>query len=139
MGKQQPYRNRRKGDRTSRGPRILRATELSWLEDTGHDEERPQCRADCVEGPRPCPWVSCSWHLYLDALSNDRIRLNFPDKEVHEMDHCCTLDIADQGGMPAEHMGPFFNVCRERIRQTYDVALSKVQEAFKRMRRKEVG
>lgn len=22
---------------------------------------------DCVNRPRPCPWVGCKWHLYLDV------------------------------------------------------------------------
>src|SRR4051794_27736336 len=40
--------------------------------------ERPVTRAECSEGARPCPWVACKHHLYLDI--NPRtgsIKLNF--------------------------------------------------------------
>src|SRR5262245_43072037 len=28
--------------------------------------DKPRTRADCVGGERPCPFVSCKHHLYLD-------------------------------------------------------------------------
>src|SRR6185436_15449349 len=31
------------------------------------DEPRPQTRKDCKDAQRPCPWVSCKHHLYLDV------------------------------------------------------------------------
>ncbi|HUB07073.1 MAG TPA: DNA-binding protein, partial [Myxococcales bacterium] len=31
---------------------------------------RPKTRADCVNGPRPCLFVSCKHHLYLDVNPN---------------------------------------------------------------------
>jgi hypothetical protein len=30
------------------------------------DVERPRTRAECKDEPRPCPWVACKHHLYLD-------------------------------------------------------------------------
>src|SRR5262245_7942442 len=42
------------------------------------DVERPRNRSECRDGPRPCPWVACKHHLYLDI--NPRtgsIKLNF--------------------------------------------------------------
>src|SRR5262249_28750008 len=47
------------------------------------DEPRPRTRAECAEGQRPCPWVSCKHHLYLDVNpETGSIKLNFPDLEV---------------------------------------------------------
>jgi hypothetical protein len=28
---------------------------------------RPRNRSECKDGPRPCPWVSCRYHLALDV------------------------------------------------------------------------
>jgi hypothetical protein len=39
----------------------------------------PVTRADCVEGPRPCPWTGCRYALPGAAAS-------------------CALDVADRGG-----------------------------------------
>ena len=33
----------------------------------GTEVPRPQTRSDCQGGPRPCPFVSCRHHLYLDV------------------------------------------------------------------------
>jgi hypothetical protein len=80
--------------------------------------ERPKTRADCIEGPRPCPFVSCKHHLYLDVSPRTgSIKLNFPDLEVWEMGATCALDVADGGGATLEDVGAILNVTRERVRQ----------------------
>lgn len=79
---------------------------------------RPQRRSDCVNGPRPCIFVSCKFHLYLDV--NPRtgsVKLNFPDKELWELPQTCALDVADQGGITLEEVGEIMNLTRERVRQ----------------------
>jgi len=39
----------------------------------------PEARADCVGGARPCPYVSCKHHLYLDVSARTgAIKLNKP-------------------------------------------------------------
>jgi hypothetical protein len=80
--------------------------------------ERPQTRAECRDAPRPCPWVACKHHLYLDI--NPRtgsIKLNFPDLEPWELEHTCALDVADGGGLTLEEIGLITNLTRERVRQ----------------------
>src|SRR6185312_13612104 len=68
--------------------------------------ERPVTRADCQGGERPCPFVSCKHHLYLDVSARTgAIKLNFPDLEVWEMSETCALDIADRGGATLEEVG----------------------------------
>src|SRR5690242_4638453 len=44
---------------------------------------KPKTRAECVNGPRPCLFVSCKYNLYLDVNpETGSIKLNFPDKEI---------------------------------------------------------
>jgi len=82
------------------------------------DHERPLTRADCKDGPRPCPFVSCKYHLYLDVNpATGSIKLNFPHLEVWEMNETCALDVADRGGVTLEEVGEILNLTRERIRQ----------------------
>jgi hypothetical protein len=91
------------------------------------DVERPQTRADCVGGARPCPFVSCKHHLYLDVSARTgAIKLNFPDLEVWEMSETCALDIADRGGTTLEEVGAIMNLTRERIRQVEVKGLAKM-------------
>ena len=82
------------------------------------DAERPQVRSDCAGAARPCPWVSCKHHLYLDVNPmTGSIKLNFPDLDVSEMRETCSLDVADRGGITLEEVGEILNLTRERIRQ----------------------
>jgi hypothetical protein len=91
------------------------------------DIERPEARADCAAGARPCPFVSCKHHLYLDVSARTgAIKLNFPDLEVWEMTETCALDIADRGGTTLEEVGAIMNLTRERIRQVEVKGLAKM-------------
>ena len=91
------------------------------------DVDRPVTRADCVAGARPCLFVSCKHHLYLDVSPRTgAVKLNFPDLEVSEMDETCTLDVADRGGTPIEELGAMMNLTRERIRQVEVQALANI-------------
>ena len=90
--------------------------------------ERPVTRADCQGGERPCPFVSCKHHLYLDVSARTgAIKLNFPDLEVWEMTETCALDIADRGGATLEEVGAIMNLTRERFRQVEVKGLAKLQ------------
>lgn len=80
--------------------------------------ERPLTRQDCADVPRPCPFVSCRHHLYLDVSPRTgSIKLNFPDLEVEELRESCSLDVAEQGPLGAEELGAVMNLTRERVRQ----------------------
>jgi hypothetical protein len=82
------------------------------------DVERPRTRAECSQEARPCPWVSCKHHLYLDINpETGSIKINFPDLEPWEMKHTCSLDVADAGALTLEEIGFITNLTRERIRQ----------------------
>ena len=89
---------------------------------------RPRSRADCANGPRPCMFISCKHHLYLDVNpSTGSIKLNFPDREIWELDETCALDVADRGGITLEEVGSIMNLTRERIRQVETRGLLKLR------------
>ena len=101
-------------------PRRLTKEELKMRElfPVVDDLDRPKSRGECNEGMRPCPYVSCKHHLYLDVNpETGSIKLNFPDLEVSEMADTCSLDVADKGGITLEEVGEILNLTRERIRQ----------------------
>jgi hypothetical protein len=100
------------------------AQELVYPEDV----ERPHTREDCLKMPRPCPFVSCEHHLYLDVNPDSgAIKLNFPHLEVWEMAETCSLDVADRGGITLEDVGAILNLTRERIRQVEVRGLVKIR------------
>lgn len=82
------------------------------------DIPRPTTRAECREEMRPCPWVACKHHLYLDINpETGSIKINFPELEPWDLQHTCALDVAERGGITLEEVGEIMNLTRERIRQ----------------------
>lgn len=94
-------------------------------------EKRPKDREDCRLADRPCPYVSCKHHLYIDINpSTGSIKLNFPDLEVWELPETCALDVAERGGMTLEAVGELMNLTRERIRQVESTGLRKIRDEY---------
>lgn len=92
------------------------------------NQTRPRNRADCVNSARPCVYVSCKYNLYLDVNpETGSIKLNFPDKEIWELEYTCALDVAEKGGITLEEVGEIMNLTRERIRQLETRGLAKLQ------------
>ena len=97
------------------------------------EESRPQTRADCRGHTRPCPWVACKHHLYLDINpTTGSIKINFPDLEPWELQHTCALDVAEAGALTLEQIGAITNLTRERIRQVEALGLSKLATQSRR-------
>jgi hypothetical protein len=110
--------------------RRLSKTELNLGRMMYPEEEywRPQSRGECADMERPCPFVSCKYHLYIDVHPvRGSIKINFPDLEVWEMTDTCALDIADRGGITLEEVGEIMNLTRERVRQVETQGLSKLE------------
>lgn len=92
------------------------------------ERKLPATRADCATGPRPCPYVSCRYHLYLDVTTNGSIQFNFP--ELYEYGPLamttasCALDVAEKGGLILDEIGVLLGgVTREWCRQLEERAL----------------
>jgi len=125
-------RSRRKRDVRARTISVKRMTkrelELGRMLYPDEQVDKPVTRADCSAGERPCPFVSCKHHLYLDVSARTgAIKLNFPDLEVWEMAETCALDVADRGGTTLEEVGAIMNLTRERIRQVEVKGLAKLE------------
>lgn len=92
------------------------------------DVERPRIRADCENAERPCPYVGCKYHLYLDVNPDTgSIKLNFPHLEPWELPESCSLDVAERGGITLEEVGHLNNITRERVRQMEVKAVLKLR------------
>lgn len=85
------------------------------------DVERPRTRADCMDGPRPCPWVGCRHHLYLEVKPNGSIVLNRPGLEPWELEHSCSLDVAPLRP-DGELIAALLGVSRRRLYQLLPAA-----------------
>lgn len=90
--------------------------ELRALEEA----DRPKTRGDCMEAEalRPCPFVACKHHLYLDVNpETGAMRLTFPHLRVEQLEETCALDVAQRDGATLLEVGRLINLTRERIRQ----------------------
>lgn len=92
--------------------------------------ERPRTRGECVDGPRPCPWTSCLYHLAEDVQAVARRQASRTGKApptLAEMVETCALDVADLGGVSNEAVGVALGMTRENVRQIEAKALAKLE------------
>jgi hypothetical protein len=85
----------------------------------------PETRDECRGGVRPCPLVSCRYHLLLNVTSDGRMysQRDFDEYDpvsiadaVRELEETCALDVAERGGeMSLEDVGGLLGVPRERV------------------------
>lgn len=104
--------------------------------------DRPRTRGECRGGERPCPWVSCRYHLahgrlpaptrrvghaleraaatrLLDAL--ERRALEIIDTGAES----CALDVADRGEHTLEEVAEAIGTSTERARRDEETALDR--------------
>ena len=105
---------------------VLDAEELALMREL--EQTRPQTRGDCAEGARPCPFISCRYHLYLEVTEAGSVRFPFPGLELDELKETCALDVADRGENTLEDLALLLGVTRERVRQIETVALDKLRK-----------
>lgn len=101
-----------------------------------HDPKAPtrprtwgECQSQGWGTARPCPFVSCKHHLYLDVRTETgSIKINFPDLEPDELAETCALAVAEKhpDGLTLEEVGSLTNVTRERVRQSEAVCKAKL-------------
>ena len=109
------------------------ASELRWGDGTQTPTEhwRPQRRRECAAVARPCPYVGCRHHLYLDVNSTTgSLTYNHPGLEPWEMGESCALDSAERGERTLEAVGEALNLTKERVRQVQDIALARIRDAM---------
>ena len=114
------------GDDATRGP----VRRLPVLVDVtagvaGEDlPSKPRTRGECEDGPRPCPWLTCRYHLAIEVgRRTGQLRLNHPGlEETGELPpdaESCALDVAEQGPRSqAEVAEALGNSTIEWVRQT---------------------
>lgn len=97
---------------------------------------RPLHRRECESGgrnaERPCPYVSCKHHLFLDVNQRSgSITMNFPDLELHELDETCALDVARENpsGVSLDKVAARMNLTRERVRQVETRAALRLRDS----------
>lgn len=91
------------------------------------DAIRPRTRADCLPGgfnsARPCPFYGCRHHNGLDINEDTG---SMTARDIDELVHSCSLDVAEVGGEPGsgrgsgialEELGEIMGVTKERARQ----------------------
>lgn len=90
------------------------------------EAERPRRRGDCVDGMRPCPWVSCRYHL-----AHDRIRRLSVDDAVTvttSLDETCTLDLADGGALDGQAVADAIGMSRPLVNFNVLLGMVKIRE-----------
>lgn len=95
-------------------------------------ETRPTKRSECAAVPRPCPFVSCRHHLYLDVRVDGSLKLNFPNKEPDELAVSCSLDLADDGPRTLDAIAAVMGMSKERARQIESEAFDKLYVSLPR-------
>ncbi len=87
------------------------------------DFDRPLTRGECKAEQRPCPWISCRHHIFLDVNpTTGALKINFPGVEVEDMVNTCSLDVADNGEHTLEEVAKFIGVSRQRAEAIEHVA-----------------
>lgn len=74
-------------------------------------ERRPRTRADCIDGPRPCPWFGCAHHLGTKVTQAGRLCV----REIGEQQPSCELDEAERGPKTKEETGRVLGVTSRMV------------------------
>lgn len=83
--------------------------------------DRPTRRSQCVDGPRPCPWVTCRYHLHLDLVVKDGETVVRENPNYHEgagVDSCA-LDVAARGPLSSKDAAPIIGISASACKELY--------------------
>jgi len=124
--------------RTSTPPRTISRAQVRRRVRQDEDEienrrRLPLLRSDCIDLPRPCGFVSCRYHLFLDVTGSGGIKLNHPAADLADgpaldlLPETCALDVAAKGGLSFENVAAILNITREAVRLIEGKALRKLE------------
>lgn len=125
----------RKGSKFGARARVVPISKRALVEESkkypqqpGVDYARPSqfARSDCKDGHRPCPLVSCRHHLFLEVLPSGSIKYNFPGVEPEDLEHSCSLDVADAEKLSYEEIAAAVNLTRMGFSLVESEALAKL-------------
>jgi hypothetical protein len=111
----------------------------------------PESRSECRDGARPCPLVSCRFHLLLDTGAQavnprtqeklaGQAQLHFTrtlDESseddiadvLREMPETCALDVADRGATTSRAIAELLGINRRQgVEELVSAALEKIRE-----------
>lgn len=91
---------------------------------------KPETRGQCEQAARPCPYVSCRHHIFIEMQKSGSIRFPFGDslQTLPKLEYTCSLDAAAEGEMTLQRVATLNNLTRERIRQIELKAIAKMRE-----------
>lgn len=107
--------------------RAVKAQPVTDDERTVIDLLRPRFRGECKDGPRPCPWYSCQFHLGADVTEDGRLILHTDPDRLTEFTATCALDVADKGEHTLDTVATLIGWSRERARQIEEGAVRKLK------------
>ena len=129
-----PRRHGRK-QRTNPRPRTMSPAALRrWrrqthsLTESAPSHRRPATRGECRHGPRPCPYVGCRHHLYLEVKPTGALTVIWPHLQPWEIPESCALDVAERDSHTLDEIGEVLNLSWERIRKIDAQALIRLRE-----------
>lgn len=96
-----------------------------------HDKAFPGNRVNCVDGPRPCPWLRCRYHLALTVKRGGSITV---DHNAMESESNCALDVAEEGAQTLERIGALMGISKQSIQYTEVEAIEKLRRRLLRKR-----
>jgi hypothetical protein len=108
-------------------------TRLLYLLKEEFLEDRPLTRGECADFERPCPYIGCRYHLFMDYTTRGVPDSLWWSRDPLRMDQTCCLDIADAGPITLEEVGEMLGLTRERVRQIETMAMLRVQDRFDEM------
>ncbi len=85
---------------------------------------RPRTRAECVDSERPCPFVSCRYHLAIDV--DPATGEIVAERELEGLTETCVLDVADRDGASLDVVGAAIGSDRTTLQKTEQRALERL-------------
>ncbi len=90
---------------------------------------RPRTRGDCVDVPRPCPYVGCRYNTYLDVTQQNKVRLPMYEPEEANPETSCALDMAEEGEQTQARIAEALGVTELRVWHIIEDSLVKLSHS----------